>query len=419
MAAAMALHSGKAQAAGSTIETIQVNIIAADGTQPPPPRIAKRMAASVSTIGEHVILGHPVSEVSEARVSYERIIKEVFDRILVGYYVDQVTVNAGPETVITMAVSPWGDVVREVELDVDYGSLSAEAVALVKQDMGNMEEKVSNVLVGLPVDAVDWAGGVSRSLIQEELAAQLPEFRASLEVSGGTKTVVKLSLVPAGATIQDVHISLKSQTIPNILLGEVRPALEDATQSLIGLPVAFVQRHSDYFTSKVATTAAQHHLARAYGLNITPSLSPGTTTEVNVQADTHKYKIWLEGYLDMGNGQDQDSSARLHAGKYISKRDEAFMEIDFIPGSMTWRFAPGWSHRIGYNTQAGFKYDLSDKDVVLQLYQPLGGDWSFRVERTPRTRYNEIGLRYKLHDYLSLEYIVTDDNNWLRLVGNL
>lgn len=414
----MALQIGTAQAAGGTVEKIQVNISAVSGTQPPPPRIAKRMAASVATIGEHVMLGHTIGEVSEAKASYERIVKEVFDRILVGYYVEQVTITPGPETMITMEVSPWGDVIREVELDVDYGNMSSEIAALVRKDMGDIEDKVSNVLVGLPVDAVDWAGGVSKSLIQEQLAAQLPEFRANMEVSGGTKTIVKLSLVPAGATIQEVRISLRSRTIPNILLGEVRPALEDATQSLIGLPVAFVERHNDYFTAKIAATAASHHLARTYGLSITPSLNPGATTEVSVQADTNKYKIWLEGYLDMGR-RDHDSSARLHAGKFIGDRDEAFMEINFIPGSVTWQFVPGWSHRIGYNTQAGFKYNLSDKDVVVHLYQPLGRDWSLRAERTPRTGYNEIGLRYKIHDYVSVEYIFTDDNKWLRLVGNL
>jgi hypothetical protein len=418
LAAVLILPGGVVQASGGTVEKIQVNISAANGTMPPPSRIAKRMADSVTIVGEHVILGRRVGEVADAKASYERIIKEVFDRILVGYYVDQVSIAPGPETAITVEVSPWGDVVREVALEVDYGGMSPEIAALVRKDMGNLSDKVDDALIGLPVDAVDWAGAVSKSLIQELLAAQLPDFRANIDITGGTKTVIRLSLLPAGATIQDVRISLQSHTIPNILLGGVRPAMEEAAQGLVGLPVAFVDRHKDYFTAQVASAAAGHRIVRTYGLTVTPSLSPGTTTEISVNADTGRYNIWLEGYLDMGRN-DQDSSARLHAGQFFGSRDEGFVEVDFIPGSVTWKFAPGWSHRIGYNTQAGVKYDLSDKEAVLQLYQPLGHDWSLRVERTPAAGYDEIGLRYKIHDYISVEYIFTDDSQWLRLVGNL
>lgn len=408
---------GKASAA-ETIEKINVSIVTVDGGQAPPARIAKRMAASVNTVGEHVLIGRKASEVAENRSSYERLIKEVFDRILVGYTVESVTLKPGVETTVAVELAPWGEVVREAVLEVDYGSISPEIVSLVKRDLGDVEDKVNNVLVGLPIDAVDWAGGVSKTVIQELLASQLPEFRTNFDISAGPRTVVKMSLVPAGAVIQDVHVSLRSHTIPNILLAQARPPIDDAAKSLNGLPVAFVERHRDYFTKKVTSAAAEHPIAREYGLTLTPVISPGATTEINVNAETTKYKIWLEGYLDMGRLND-NTSARLHAGKYIGGNDEIFIETNFIPNTVSWQFMPGWSHSIGANTFAGVKYDVSDEHAILTLHQNLGRDWSLRAERTPAEGRHEIGIRYKMHDYLSAEYVFTDSDKWLRLVGNL
>jgi len=34
------------------------------------------------------------------------------------------------------------------------------------------------------------------------------------------------------------------------------------------------------------------------------------------------------------------------------------------------------------------------------------------------TKTGEVGLRYKVHDFVSLEYIVNGQENWLRLIGN-
>jgi hypothetical protein len=95
------------------------------------------------------------------------------------------------------------------------------------------------------------------------------------------------------------------------------------------------------------------------------------------------------------------------------------MEITLIPTSVTWEFVPGWGHRLGPRTEAGAKYNLSSELGLLWLKQELDDRWSLRLERTPAKGFNEVALRYKLHEFLSAEYIVTTNNRWLRLVGNL
>lgn len=408
-----------ASAADEVINKIAVSITTTDNVPAPPERIAKRMAASVSTVGEHVLIGHAVSDIAENKASYERVVREVFDRILVGYSVQDVDITPGPVTHITLEIIPWGDVVRDVALEVDYGGVSPEIKTLIKNDLGNMEEKVKNVLIGLPIDAVDWAGGVSKAVIRDILSSQLPEFNSNFDIVSGSQTTVKLSLAPFGPTVQDVHISLRSHTIPNLLLIQARPAMDVAAKSLNGLPVAFIERHRDYFTAKLTAIAAEHPVARQYGLTLTPYIYAGADTEIAVEAETTKYKIKLEGYLDVGRSAHDNTSAKLHVGKFVGKQDEGFMEINFAPSSVTWEFLPGWSHLISNHTAIGAKYSLSAKQDILFLNKDFGRNWSLRWERTPASGYNEFGLRYKIQDFLSAEYVFTNNDRWLRLVANL
>ncbi|VBB09258.1 Hypothetical protein LUCI_4548 [Lucifera butyrica] len=406
----------KAQALPATVDAVQVTIQA--GESPLPAKVAKRMADSVRTVGEQLLLGKSVAEVAASQASYEKLIKEVFDRVLVGYSVQSVTIDPAGATQIDVVVAPWGEVVRDVTLKVNLDGISPELSGLIAQDMGNIKEQVDDVFVGLSVDAADWAGSVSKNMIREMLAAQLPEFRVSFDVTAGPHTVVKLSLAPTGPLIQNVRVSLRSRTIPNLLLFGLRPVTEDAVKSLNGLPVAFVERHRDYFTAKLQAALSQQSAVRQYGLALSTDIYPGAETVVAVNADTDKYKVTLEGYLDMGH-QTDNTAARLHIGRYLGKRDELFMETTFYPNSVTWQFRPGWSHSLSSNMAAGFKYDLSDRQAILWGSQYLGHNLTLRLERTPATGYDEFGIRYKLHDFLSAEYVFTKDEKWLRLIGNL
>jgi len=413
--ACLILLPGIARASDDVVEKVTVSLTA---SQSPTTRIAKRMSASVGTVGEQMLVGRNISDVANSQATYEKLIKEVFDRVLVGYSVQSVILAPATNTTIQVAVVPWGDVVHEVALEVDFGTISPELTDLVKKDMGDIEEKINDVLVGLPVDALDWAGGVAKIVIREVLSSQLPEFRANFDIVPGARTLVKLSLAPLGATVQDINVSLISHTIPNVLLSVARPTVDKASISLVGLPVAFIERHRDYFTAKLLATAAEYPIVKRYGLKITPVINPGTVTAIVLDAETDQYKVYVEGSMDMGRSKD-NASLRLHAGKFIGKQDEAFMEVDFVPSSVAWEFSPGWAHTISPTTAVGLKYNIVDNKEVLWLHQDIGRNFSLRMERTPASNKNEFGVRYKIHDFISAEYIMNKEDRWLRLIGNL
>ncbi len=409
------LWPGTGLATNDTVDKIAVVVSAAE---PPPDRVTKRMTASITTVGEQMLSGRTIADVEKNQANYEKLVREIFDRVLVGYTVEQVSISPGTTTRILVAVTPWGDVVRDVTLDIDISGLSPELVKLIKKDMGKLEDQVANVLVGLPVDSVEWAGGVSKTVIRELLANQLPEFRSNLEITAGQHTNVKLLLVPQGPVIDNIQVSLRSRTIPNILLAEARPPVLEAAGMLRGLPVAFAERHKEYFATEVQKAAAKHPVAKQYGLTLTPVINPGVDTDIILNAETTKYRITLEGSLDMAREND-NTSAKLHFGKFTGKRDEIFMEIKFIPDNLNWEFEPGWGHKFTESTIAGLRYNVSERQSTLWLNHYLGPNWTLRLEDTPRTDYYEFGVRYKLHEFLSAEYVITEKENWLRLIANL
>ena len=397
------------------VDAVQVQVMA---TAVPSSRVLRRMSESVKTIGEHLLLGRSTIEVSTRREHYERLVRDVFDRVLVGYTVEKVEIDPAAVTQIRISITPWGDTVRNVSVQVDYSGLAPEALKLVKLDMGKLEPEIQAALLGLPVDAVDWASGVARELIRELLRRQLPEFHFSLDVEAGRDTAVRLSLFPTGQVVREAKVSLRSGTIPNLLLVHARPALELQANSMRGLPVAYVERRLAYFTENIRLTTISDPVIRQFGLKVSPMVRPGMDTEVAITVEAERFRITADVMLDIGRDRD-NISGKVHIGHRLGKYDEMFLELKVLPGMMTWEVMPGWGHQFGSDTWAGVRYRTNDHEWMAWLEQGLGGRWSLRAERWPNLNYHEIGIRYKLHDFLSAEFVLTNERNWLRMVGHL
>ena len=413
--AGVLLSVAAAAPGAATVESVRVEVLT---DVPASSRVIRRMEESVRTIGEHLLLGHPVAEVGERREQYERLVRDVFDRVLAGYTVERVSLETAPVSVIRIRIAPWGDTVRQVDIQVDYSGIAPEGVSLVKRDMGKLEEEIRMALLGLPVDAVDWASGVARELIRELLRRQLPEFHFSLDVEAGRQTKVRLSLFPTGQLVREARVSLRSRTIPNLLLVHARPAVEEKARAMRGLPVEYVERHRAYFTEQVRQVTLTDPVIRQFDLKVSPLVRPGIDAEVAVAIEAETWRIFGEVYLDVGRDKD-NVSGKAHVGRLVAPRDELFLEAKVLPGDMTWQFMPGWGHQLGHDSWAGVQYRTNDREWGWWWTQSLGGRWSLRAERWWHIDRNEIGLRYKLHDFLSAEFVFTNDRSWVRFVGHL
>lgn len=409
-------YSGEVQAQSIlTVEEIRVQVV----SDPlPPNRVNRRLTASVKTIGEHLLLGRSSIDIIQRQEHYQRLVREVFDRVLMGYLVEKVEIIPARQTDIRIHIVPWGDTVRAVRIQTDYTGIAVDALELVKQDAGRVENEIEAALLGLPVDAVDWASSVARDLVREILQRQLPEFHFSLDVEAGRETAVRLSLFPTGQLVKESKVSLRSTSIPNLLLVHARPAIELQARSMRGLPVAYVERRMSHFQERIRAVTTSDPLIRQLGLAVKSRMHLGTDTEVTITVESDQYRVWAEAWLEVGRDQD-NIAGKAHIGKKIGSQNEVFVEFKVLPGTMTWEFMPGWGRQFAGETWAGVRYRTNDREWVLWLEQGLGGRWSLRAERWPGLNQNEVGLRYKLHDFLSAEFVMTNTRNWLRMVGHL
>lgn len=402
-------------ALNDTIENIQVSV-QTDSGQIIPDKIAKRMQASVYTIGDNVLSGHNVDDIALKKDRYESLIHEVLDRILIGYSINSVMIQPQVNTSIVVVISPWPDIINKVNVDVEVNEVSPEIKKLILTDLAEIDQEFNNVLIGLPIDAVDWARSIIKIELTDFLAVQLPEYDASFEVVAGDVTTLKLTLYPKGNVIRDVNLSLHSDSIPNLLLLNFRPYIQNQSEKLIGLPVGFVKRHQDYFINDLTEVLNHDKNLKNFGVATNIKMQVANNTDIMISAETNKYRISLEGYLDIGRKED-NTSLKVHAGKMISEEDEIFFEADFLPHKVQWKLMPGMSHNITPQTRLGFKYDMNDNKTVLWAKQQVAEKWLLRFEHTPGLEFNEFAVRYKLHDFIGVEYVINDDDNWLRMVG--
>lgn len=402
--------------AQSVVESLAVDVVST--TAPPPAKVAKRMADSINVVGQHVLLGKPLAELTLNQTAYENVIREIFERVLVGYSVQKVEITPDTETHIKVTIEPWGDIVRQVKVDVNFLGLSPEVQALATSQIPVLSNKLGDTLIGLPTDAVEWASSILKDNLRELIADKLPEFRPTFDIQSGAVTTIKLTLSPVGEVVQDVNVSVHSKTLPNLLLFPAETPVTDIASTMRGLPISFVQRHKEYFEQKILHTVQSLPITEEYGLVYKPQIVVSGLTEVGLSADTTKYKFFLEGYLDMGR-QEDNTSIRLHTGKWVTPLDEIFVETNFVTGTVRWEFDPGYSRLFSKKTQAGFKYSLTTHNNRLFIQQEIGARYTLRLERIPAQSYTEVGLRYRIHDFLSVEYVVNRQESFLRLIGNL
>lgn len=409
-----------ALAAGQTVQNITVEISC---EHPLPQRVSDRIAASALTVGTQLLTGRPVTEVKWHAAEFEQVYIEILDRVLLGYSVQKVAIAPGTVTHVRISVQSWGDVVRDVTVETDPVGVSAEAAELLRSRLAAIEPDLVRVIDGLPVDSLGWSGSVIHNTIQDLVQQKLPEFRSVAQVLPGEQTRIRIILIPQGPLVEETALAIRSRTMPNILLWDIRADIEDMVQAMRGLPVAFVAREKAWFRQQIQDKANAHTHTRDYSLRYNTSIVPDSVTNVILEAESRKYRITAEGRLSLGQ-LENNAAGNVHAGKYISEYDEVFGEITLTTGNMTWDFITGWGRKFGSQTVAGIKYDIKAHQPIYWLEQDMGPHWTIKLDRGPDKNndnrdQNQWALRYKLHDLLSLEYVANRHDNFLRLIGHL
>lgn len=413
----IAAVSSVSAAAADEIEHVEIRVVQNDSVANG--ELENRVMASVQAVSEKLLVGRKVGDVEASRQRFEHIIRQVFDRVLYGYELTDVVITPQKKTVISLKMLPWGEVVQSTAVQIDTGSVAPADQQLIIRDLTGIEQKVAQILIGLPVDAFAWADSVSRALIREIVAAQLPEFRADIEFVPAKHTVVKIKLQPAGPLIRKTEAKLQSDSIPKLLLLPVNGSAEGAVDKLNGLPVAFVQRHREAYIERLQEAISQSKYVSRYHLDTELTLDLGEKAKAEIRVETDKYRIRLESVLDLGRDGNNNTIFRGHAGYMLKPKDEIFLDVEFFPNALSWHFQPGYGRQLSSRTYLGIKRDLRDKEDIGLLRHKLHDGLWLNIEQNLTTGYKMTGIRYRLHNYLAVEAISDRDETWLRLIADL
>ena len=382
-----------------------------------------KMEDSMQVVAAQLFNGRDTAFIAAAAGDYERLLGEISDRVITGYQTNMVKLSAesGPEgaaVTLNFRVSPWAKTVQNVDVDLQFSGISSFTAAILQEKVPELKKQLRETLQGASLDAADWAGGVLRGQVKHCVETALPDFRAAVDLTTRDgNAAVQVIIYPVGELVRDVQYSMTSRSIPNILLMQLKYKYADKAKSLQGLPVSYMEENHGILAERLLQELSEEPQVRRHHLSPKVSIRPGPETQLHITLESHEYKIWFEGYADIGR-KNHNISGRAHIGKFISRRDEIFGEAGIDLKDVRWDFGAGYAFHYGKAT-ASYIYRVPDDANVLRFEYDFTPKWRFRFEHFGDSKINEYAVRYRIHEFLSGEYVYSTDKSYFRIVGNL
>lgn len=371
-------------------------------------------------VAEQLLLDKDTDVVAAISTDYRRLFSEIGDRVFTGYELKQVVLEVSPNSKLLLYLQPWNTTISDVKVDLQFSGIDLRTAAILKKRIPNLENELKQIIIGASVDAVDWAGGILKSQVREKVEQALPDFKAAVDLINEEKsnqTFIQVVIYPVGQSIQDIEYELHSESIPNIILMKLKYHYAERCNELRGLPVSYLKRHQQELESIIVEELRHEKVIQEFDLHPTVSIIPGTDTHIDISLSTKKYKIWAEGYADLGRKKD-NLSGKLHLGKYVSAKDEVFVEEELITDDVHWSTSLGYARSWGKSSWS-YKRRIPESDNAYKFEYHFGPKWGLRMEHFSGNDRNEYALRYRIHEFLSCEYVYGGKESYFRIIGNL
>lgn len=270
------------------VERVQVMV---ESVSPIPKPLRTRIEMSVAGVAERVIRGKPVDTVQEQKDECERIIAEIFRRLLTGFSLDRLDLAAAPEARIVMRLTPEAPLVSRVELALAAPDLPRESLDLIEREMRARQDRYSDIFLGVPVEALAWARPTLAGAFEEELDEHFPGFKKEVSFGAGETLEVAVRMTPLQPRVEQVRVEISSRTLPQLLIGRWRERVAAHFAAFEGLPLAYLRRYQVYFECRGAERLAQDRALERFGLLWQVKLSPGPVTRISLQAEAKHYSL--------------------------------------------------------------------------------------------------------------------------------
>jgi hypothetical protein len=401
----------------------KVNVSIRDEAGKTSPVLLRKMEDSMQVVAAQLFNGRDSEFIASDRSGYERLLTEISDRVITGYQTNEVVLSTiqgqdGMMVNLAFSVAPWAQTVQKVDVDIQFSGISPFASEVLQEKIPALREQLQQTLQGASLDAADWAGGILRGQVKNCVETVLPDFKAAVDLTTRDDTVaVQVIIYPVGELVRNVQYSMVSKSIPNILLMKLKYKYADKAKSLQGLPVSYIKADQEMLTNRLLHDLSEESQVTRHHLTPQIEIRPGAETQLDISLESHEYKIWFEGYGDIGR-KDHNLSGRAHLGKFISRRDEIFGEAGLNLKDVRWDFSIGYAYHWGKTTLSYMRRVPADANVY-RLEHDFTPKWRFRYEHFGDKKENEYAIRYRIHEFLSGEYVYSTKKSYFRIVGNL
>lgn len=377
-----------------------------------------KMSASMQVVADQLFLEKDIEYVAAVQDDYVRLLTEIGDRVFTGYELERIDCNLGSSMSITMHAKAWSGVITSPIIDLQFSGVEPKTAKLLEKRVPALRKELYDTINGASYDAGSWAGGVLRKLVRNQVEQTLPEFKAAVDVvQEGNNTLVQVIIYPVGQLVTEIAYELRSEDIPNILLMDLKYEYQAECNKLRGLPVAYVAKHRREIEEQLAEKLASEAIVKQYNLIPIVTINPASEMGISIMLDSKNYKIWFEGYGDVGR-EKENLSGTAHIGKFISNSGELFGEGRVYLDNVDWRFGLGYTHYWGKSSWT-YQHIMPKGDNNYKLEYELSPKWRLRSEYYSKENRNEFGVRYRIHEFLGLEGVYGDDELYLRVIGNL
>ena len=140
-----------------------------------------------------------------------------------GYYLQSTELTIDKESELILKIRPWNAAIRNVEVDLKFSGIEEQTSELLESKLPTLKQQLNDTIMGASVDASDWADGVLRKIVRQQVEEALPEFKVAVDlVNEHKKTVVQVVIYPVGQLVRNIEYSMRSDAIPNILLMKLK-----------------------------------------------------------------------------------------------------------------------------------------------------------------------------------------------------
>jgi hypothetical protein len=415
---AVALSAGAAPAlAADPVQRIEVHV-GIDGGEPHP-LVVRRIVESIGTAAERLLVGRDSDLVGRQEAALGGILRDVVDRVVTGYRVVSVGLQAGTATVVTVRLEPRSAVLGETPVIVEIPGVHPEVQPLVRATLEPAMADLRRLPVRLPVDALGWAGPILEDRMVEIVQETLGGFAGSARLQADPVARITLTISAKDSrVIRDIGVRFRSTSIPSLLLQGHAPQVASMAEPLRGLPVVFAQAQRARLEALISSQLAAYPPVRDYAILARPVLQIAEVTTLTVLAESSLYRGRVEARLNFGT-QAPPTDVRAHLGRAFGSL-EPFVEVTLIPSNLTWHTALGAQFEVGPKIILGAKTRFDATGVEPFVTIRLSPDLQIGGTYTPSPDTLEGTLSYRVNEFFSWEAVATSRGVvWLRIVGNL